>query len=126
MKIRIQDGLAYVTLNVTYQRKRLRLERVLLDTGSAGTLLATDKVLEIGVQLEPHDTIHRIRGVGGAEFVFMKCFEMVACDEIVLENFEVEVGAMQYGLDLDGILGLDFLLQVGATIDLAQLEIYAQ
>jgi hypothetical protein len=35
----------------------------------------------------------------------------------------LEVGAMDYGINLDGILGMDFLLHVGAVIDLAALRI---
>jgi len=30
---------------------------------------------------------------------------------------------MDYGFSIDGIIGLDFLLQVGAVIDLAKLEV---
>jgi len=42
---------------------------------------------------------------------------------LLISNFEIEVGAMDYGFDLDGIIGMDFLSQVGAIIDLAKLEI---
>jgi len=38
-------------------------------------------------------------------------------------NFAIEVGAMDYGFAIDGIIGTDFLLQVGAVIDLSRLEI---
>jgi hypothetical protein len=40
-------------------------------------------------------------------------------------QFEVEVGAMDYGLDLDGILGTDFLVATRAVVDLAAVEIRA-
>ena len=69
MKIRLQDGLPYVTVSLTYRGQQIILKNVLLDTGSAGTIFATDKVIE-------------------------------------------------------GIVGMDFLLQVGAIIDLTQMEIY--
>jgi hypothetical protein len=69
------------------------------------------------------DVIHRIRGVGGAEFVFSKTIDQIAIDDLVLQRFDVEVGVMDYGVTLDGIIGMDFLLQVGAVIDLAQLRI---
>ena len=41
-----------------------------------------------------------------------------------VDDFEIEVGAMDYGFDIDGIVGMDFLIQVGAVIDLERLEIY--
>ncbi|WP_178389844.1 hypothetical protein [Bacillus cereus] len=40
------------------------------------------------------------------------------------EGFETEFSAMNYGFDLDGIIGLDFLLEVGAIIDLEAKQIY--
>ena len=31
---------------------------------------------------------------------------------------------MDYGFDIDGIIGMDFLVEVGAIVDLSRLEIY--
>ena len=124
MNIRIRNGFPYVAAALTYRGQHLPFDNILLDTGSAGTVFAVDKVLAIGIQLEPQDLIRRIRGVGGAEFVFIKSVDRLSLDDLFLENFEIEVGAMNYGIESDGILGMDFLLQVGAGIDLAQLKIY--
>jgi hypothetical protein len=124
MKIRVQEGLPYVTVSLTYRGQQITLEKVILDTGSAGTIFPTDRVSAIGLLPEPHSTLHRIRGVGGAEFVFRKRVDSLALGELQVNDFEVEVGAMEYGFDIEGIVGMDFLLQAGAVIDLAQLEIY--
>ena len=43
--------------------------------------------------------------------------------DLDVNRFEVEIGAMDYGYNIDGIIGVDFLMQVGAMIDLANLEI---
>jgi hypothetical protein len=46
---------------------------VVLDTGSAETVFAADKVLSLGLRYEAQDGVHPIRGVGGGiEFVFTK------------------------------------------------------
>ncbi len=124
MKIRLKNGLPLIRTSVIYEDRQLILENVLLDTGSGGTVLSTDKVLEIGLRYEPDDTIYQIRGIGGAEFVFAKQVDRLAVDELALTDFEVEVGAMDYGFDLDGIIGTDFLTRIGAIIDLARLEVY--
>ena len=123
MKIRVEDGLPYITASLTYRGQSLQIEKALLDTGSAGTVLSADRVLDIGLQYEMSDIVHRIRGVGGAEFVYSKQIDRFAVDDLEVREFEVEIGAMDYGFQIDGIVGLDFLLQVGASIDLAQLEI---
>jgi predicted aspartyl protease len=109
---------------ITYRDQLLTLENVLLDTGSAGTIFPTDKVLAIDLQYEADDTVHTIRGVGGAEFVFAKKVDRLSLGELQVNDFEIEVGAMDYGLEIDGIIGVNFLTQVGAVIDLAKLKVY--
>lgn len=37
-----------------------------------------------------------------------------------MKNFEIEIGGMDYGID---ILGMDFLVSAGAKLDLEKLEI---
>ena len=124
MKIRLRDGLPYVTASLAYQGQQLSFRNVLLDTGSVGAIFSTDRVLTIGLTYEPDDRVHRIRGVGGTEFVFTKRVDCLVVGELQVNDFQIEVGAMDYGFDIDGIIGLDFLIQVGAIIDLAKLEVY--
>ena len=125
MKISLQDGLPYGTATIEFHGKQLSLDNVLIDTGSGGTVFSADKLLAIDLQLEPEDFIHRIRGVGGAEFVFTKRVNLLSLGELAASDFEIEVGAMDYGFELNGIIGTDFLLQAGAVIDLANLDISA-
>ena len=124
MKIRLRDGLPYVTASLTYRGQQLSFGNVLLDTGSAGVIFSMDRVLTIGLTYAPDDKVHRIRGVGGAEFVFTKQVDSLAVGQLQVNDFQIEVGAMDYGFDIDGIIGMDFLIQVGAIIDLAKLEMY--
>jgi predicted aspartyl protease len=123
MTIRLQDGLPYVTITLQYRGQQLQLSNVLLDTGAAGTVFAADTVLTIGLHYEANDPIHRIRGVGGAEFVFVKHVDQLSLGELHVRDFAIEVGAMDYGFGIEGILGMDFLLQVSAVIDLSRLEV---
>lgn len=123
MTIRVQDGLPYVTITLRYRGQQLELSDVLLDTGSAGTIFSADQVLSIGLQYEADDPVHRIRGVGGSEFVFAKRVDRLSLGDLQVNNFVIEVGAMGYGIDMAGIVGMDFLTQVGAVIDLSQLEV---
>ncbi|MEP7011769.1 MAG: aspartyl protease family protein [Acidobacteriota bacterium] len=124
MKVRLAHGLVYVEVVVSFRGRSLHLSDVILDTGSAGTIFAADRMLEIGVAPEPADAIRRIRGIGGTEFVFTKGLDRLVLGEIQIDSFEVEIGAMDYGFPADGILGLDYLLKVGAVIDLRRLEIH--
>jgi hypothetical protein len=62
--------------------------------------------------------------MGGSEYVFSKRVDALALGDIKVHDFAIEVGAMRYGIDLNGIVGLDFLLKTGAVIDLKRLEVY--
>lgn len=123
MKIREQGGLPFVSLQLTQGEQRMVLPNVVLDTGSAGTILQTDLVAQIGVHLEPDDLISEVHGIGGVEFVVTKQIDLIGVDELATKNFMIEIGSMDYGFDFDGILGFDFLQQTGAVIDLSAMEI---
>jgi hypothetical protein len=124
MKIRIEDGLPYVSATLNFRNEQASFDRILIDTGSGGSVFSADSLSPIGLKLEPHDPIQRIRGVGGTEFVFIKKVNWLALGRLQAVNIEIEVGAMDYGIKLDGIIGMDFLMVVNATIDLKKLEIY--
>ncbi|MEW6609182.1 MAG: hypothetical protein AB1414_17350 [bacterium] len=65
MKIRVREGLPFVTITLVYQGKKLDIKEVLIDTGLAGSVFSADKVASIGLVAEPYDPIRQIRGVGG-------------------------------------------------------------
>ena len=99
------------------------IAQVLVDTGSATTLLAADIVTTIGIVPLPQDVLHTLRGVGGTEVVFTRRLDALQIDERRLTNFEIEVGGMDYGFEMHGILGMDFLTRAGAIINLREMTI---
>lgn len=62
-------------------------------------------------------------GVGGIETVFARRVERLRVDEHGLADFEVQIGSMDYGFEINGILGMDFLTQAGAVIDLFAMRV---
>jgi hypothetical protein len=120
----MQNGLPYVQVSLTHHNQHKTLDNVVLDTGSAGSVFSADALLNIGLQLEYDDVVREIRGVGGTEFVFSKRIDCISLGKFELKDFEIEIGTMDYGFVIDGIVGINFLHRVGACIDLAQLEIY--
>ncbi len=69
--------------------------------------------------------MRELRGIGGTEFVFMKQLDIMSLGKFEIANFQIEIGAMDYGFEMDGIIGLDFLLRAKAKIDLERLVIRA-
>jgi hypothetical protein len=125
MELRIEKGLPYVMVEITFQGATLRLDQVILDTGSAGTVFSVEKLVEIGLVPAREDRLREIHGIGGTEYVFTKRVQKLTLGTLYLSDFEIEIGAMDYFLDLDGIIGLDFLLPTKAVVDFSRLEVYA-
>jgi predicted aspartyl protease len=119
--IAIINGLPFIQIKVWNKSNSILLRNVLVDTGSASTILRLDLVEEIGLFAEPEDIIGTISGVGGSEFVFFKTIETIEVNDLKINNFQVDIGIMDYGLEIDGIVGMDFLLQTKGIIDLNEL-----
>lgn len=123
MKLTEIYGLPFISMIVVFRGRELRLEKVLLDTGSASTLLNADIVQEIGMVPEGNDIVDIVRGVGGVEYVYTKYLDSIIVDEAILNDFQVEIGNMDYGMEIDGILGFNFLKQAGAVIDTGEMQL---
>ncbi len=123
MKIRIRSGLLMTPATLTNGGQRITLDNVVIDTGSVATVFATHKLVPIGIAPLPGDTFHRVAGIGGWEYVLDKKLDGLSVGNLLVSSFGIEIGAMDYGFALDGILGLDFLLAVEAVIDLDQMEL---
>jgi hypothetical protein len=87
------------------------LDNILLDTGSALTVISIDVLSDIGIKPEPTDIIRTIRGVDGTEAVFGRFVDYIKVDTFKIEKFEIEVA------------GMDFLFSAGAIIDLHTIEL---
>lgn len=123
MHLTLRDNLIFVTVTVGIQGRQTEIPEVVVDTGSASTLLSADCLSAIGVMPEPGDVLYTVRGVGGAEVVFARSVERLQVGPQAVRDFEIEIGGLDYGFGLNGILGMDFLLQTGAVIDLKTLAL---
>jgi predicted aspartyl protease len=123
MHLTLRDNLIFVTVTVGIQGRQTEIPDVVVDTGSASTLLSADYLSAIGVMPEPDDVLYTVRGVGGAEVVFARSVERLQVGPQAVRDFEIEIGGLDYGFSLNGILGMDFLLQTGAVIDLKTLAL---
>jgi predicted aspartyl protease len=118
-----QHELVYVTATLRYRGTTVEIPDVLVDTGAVSTVINADLAAEAGIYLEPSDQLRRLRGVGGHEHVFMRQVDRFAVGDHGLDEFEVEIGEMDYGFEFGGIIGMDFLRAARAIIDLGSLTI---
>jgi hypothetical protein len=125
MKYHLEFGLPFVNVSIQFRGRKLILRKILLDTGSAGTIFNANVVGDIGVIPESDDIVDTIRGVGGVEYVYTKNFEAINLDGICLNNYQVEVGNMDYGIEIDGILGFDFIQTANLIINTNTMQVFA-
>lgn len=124
MRLSVRDNLPFTAVTVAHRGQLITLPEVLIDTGSARTILSSEVLANIAIYPAPDDILYTIRGVGGSEVVFSRQVDYLEVGDRRLENFEVEVGGMDYGFDIHGILGMDFLHEAGAILDLAAMSMH--
>lgn len=117
MQLNLNYDIPFVNLVLAYKGKRINVDNVLVDTGSARSVFAADIVNTLGIYYEPDDMIETVRGVGGIETVFERAIDMIQVDDYELAEFTIQVGGMDYGFDIKGILGMDFLAQSQAILN---------
>lgn len=123
MRLVIKSGLPFISIIVAYRDQQITVHDILIDTDSASTILAAGIAAKIGIVPEHDDVLRTIRGVGGTEVVFVRQVNYVQIDEAQLKQYPIEIGGMDYGFAINGILGMDFLTQTGAIINLHTSEV---
>ena len=121
--ITLVNGFAFVSVVLHANNRQIRVENVLIDTGSAGSVFRTHDLADIGVVLEGSDQLRFLTGIGGQEPVIDKTIDRIEVGNLSISPFSIEAGAVQYGYDIQGVLGMNFLLQAGATINFRELTI---
>ncbi len=124
MRLILRHELVFTTVTVVHRGVELVVPDVLVDTGAASTVISADLVAAGGLVPEPDDVLRTLRGVGGVEHVFVRQLERLVVDTVAIAPFEIEVGEMDYGIAMGGILGMDYLRAVGALIDLGALRLH--
>lgn len=122
MQLILKQNQIFTTVSVAYQGMTTDISDVLIDTGSATSILAVDAVASISIEPVLEDIFHTIRGVGGTETVFVRHLDYLQVKQCCLPNFEIEIGGMDYGFEINGILGMDFLIRAKAIINLAEMR----
>lgn len=123
VKLDLKYGLPFCKVMLVNKGKTISLDHILLDTGSGGTIFKMNKVDEIDITIEENDTIESISGVGGSEFVYKKNIDCLNIGNLEAEDFQIEVGVMDYGFEINGIIGMDLLKKIGAIINLDTMEL---
>lgn len=94
MKLNMIYGLPFVDAVFSHRGKDIAVSNVLIDTGSATTLLSAEVALELGLEPELTDTIQTMRGIGGKEFVYEKSIDKLTLDSAIVQMYTIQIGDM--------------------------------
>ncbi len=118
VKINSKDGLIYVDATLVHGNSSITLKNALVDTGSCATVISRDIAHSLGMKPEPTDIINSIQGIGGSESVIEKKIDAICLDDAAAANFGIQIGAMNYGIELEAIIGLDLLTACKVVMNL--------
>ncbi len=124
MDIQLRNGLLFTSIKLIYKGASKVIENVVIDTGAAETIISPDIVEEIGIIAEPKDTVSSFYGVGGSlHNFFSKKVDEIEIENVVIKEVKLDFGVIDPNGDINGLLGLDFLVSTGAIIDLQRLKL---
>lgn len=122
MNLSYDGQLITTTLTVTFRGKPLKVDDVVVDTGSSHTVISPDILEVIGVKYENGDTIYEAYGIGGSVPFYTKSMDKLQIDTFIIRDFQVDVGMLPQGHT--ALLGLDILREYKFVIDFDKLELY--
>lgn len=125
MEFEYRDGLLFTTIEITYKGKSKLINNMVIDTGASKTLISAEEVEDIGIKVEGNDELVVSEGIGGTEVSFVKTVDKIVLDNIAITDKKIDFSNIDYE-DINGLLGLDLLMDAGFIIDLKNLRIFKE
>jgi predicted aspartyl protease len=124
MQIKLNNSLLYATLEITYNGKSKILEDIIVDTGAAHSIICPDIVEDLGIEDSPEDELITMYGVGGIQYAYRKKIESIKFGSCLVSGYKLDFGYIDENGRINGLLGLDLLMEMGLVLDLKNLIIY--
>lgn len=122
MKMELINHLLETKMTIFYKGESIVVDKLVIDTGASHSIISSDIVEELGIRFENGDPLVSAFGIGGEEYSFRK-----TVDAIKLANHEIREIKLDFGdldqWDINGLIGLDILMNGKFIIDLGRLEL---
>lgn len=122
MQIEFREGLLFTEITVQYKGQKKLIKNIVIDTGASHTLISQDAVDEIEIRATLDDHFITSFGIGGEEHAFIKKIDSIEIGDYLIQNVEIDFTSFKYH-NVNGLLGLDILLNGNFNIDLLNLEL---
>ncbi|WP_203362435.1 retropepsin-like aspartic protease [Bacillus sp. REN10] len=106
---------------IIYRGKPKIIDNMVIDTGAAITLISQNVVEDMDLRVEMGDHVVTYYGIGGKEHAFTKQVDSISLGTFQKREYAIDFSGMYYE-GINGLLGLDILLDAGFTLDLDKLE----
>jgi len=122
MILEYRDGLIFTEIEITHKEKTKIINNIVLDTGATKSLISQEIVEDIGIRVSKEDDIVMSYGIGGKEPAFVKKIDKIMLDKYTIDNISIDFSKIDYE-DINGLLGLDILMEGNFIINLDQMEL---
>lgn len=124
MQIEFKDGLLFASIQISFRGSAKVIGNIVIDTGAAESIISPDAVEDIGIFAEPEDSVNSFYGVGGSlHNFFSKNVGEIQLGQVRLEEVKMDFGVIDPKGYVNGLLGLDLLMKLGAVLDLKRLSL---
>ena len=123
MIMEFRDGLLFTEIEIKHNNKTKILDNIVVDTGATKTLISQEAVNDIGIRVSRDDKIITSYGIGGKGHAFVKNVDYINLGDFQFENYTLDFSKIEYK-DINGLLGLDLLIEADFIIDLQKLNLY--
>lgn len=122
MKLEYRHNLLFTSLEITFRGKCKIIENIVVDTGAAESIISPDAVEDIGIVAEAEDSVdHFYAAGGGLNTFYSKKIDALQIGDAKLQSLKMDFGVIDPKGAINGLLGLDILMELGTVIDLGQL-----
>ncbi len=124
INLTFENGLLFTSMEIFFRGKSIVIDNIVIDTGAAETILSPDVVEDIGIFAELDDYVNSFYGVGGSiHNFFTKQVDGISLGSVVLKPLKLDFGVIDPQGHINGLLGLDILMELNAVIDLRNLKL---
>jgi hypothetical protein len=105
-------------LLLAHSGRAVTVNNVIVDTGAADTIIDIIAVEPLQLAADEDDVIVRMAGLGGFDYAVRKTVDTLTSAGYTLRKPSVDFGNLVAHPGIDGLLGMDILLQGQFVIDL--------
>ena len=118
MRLELRDGLLFVHLSLAYHGRVITVDNIIVDTGAAHTLIDGAAVEPLSMATDEDDIIVTMAGIGGNDYAVRKTIDNLTFASYTIANPSLDFGNLVVHPGINGLLGMDILLQGRFVLDL--------